>query len=92
MLLSLDGCYLVSPEVEIFRVEGEAVIISFPIFKRALKVRNIAPKAATYGITKDNGTDAVTHEGMGRIHQTDGQLWFLPVQASDSGEYVCMYR
>ncbi|XP_071337408.1 interleukin-1 receptor type 2 isoform X2 [Trachinotus anak] len=87
-----DGCYLVSPEVDIFRVEGEAVILSFPMFKGALKVRNIAPPAATYLITKDNGTEREAYEGAGRVQQHDTQLWFLPAQASDSGEYICTYR
>ncbi|XP_040913812.1 interleukin-1 receptor type 2 isoform X2 [Toxotes jaculatrix] len=87
-----DGCYLVSPEVEIFRMEGEAIILSFPMFKRVLKVRNIAPPTARYLITKDNRTDGVSYEGDGRVQQRNKQLWFLPAQASDSGEYICTYR
>lgn len=89
---STDGCYLVSPEVEIFRVEGEAIILSFPIFIRVLEVRNIAPPAAKYIITKDNGTDGVSYQGEGRVQQSNKQLWFLPAEASDSGEYICTYR
>ncbi|XP_008297628.1 interleukin-1 receptor type 2-like [Stegastes partitus] len=87
-----DGCYVISPEVEIFRVEGEAVILYFPMFMRVLKVRNIAPPTAKYFISKDNGTAGVEYQGEGRVQQHDKQLWFLPAQASDSGEYTCTYR
>lgn len=87
-----DGCYLASSEVEIFRVEGEAVILSFPTFARVLEVRNIALPTAKYIITKENGTEAVALGGEGRVQQSSKQLWFLPARASDSGEYVCAYR
>lgn len=87
-----DGCYLASSEVEIFRVEDEAVIISFPMFERVLEVRNIAPPRAKYIITKDNGTEAVAYQYEGRVQQSNKQLWFLPAKASDSGEYICTYR
>lgn len=86
------SCYQVSPEVGLFRVEGEAVILAFPMFKRVLEVRNIAPPTLNYLITKSNGTEAVIYEEEGRVQQRDKQLWFLPAQASDSGEYVCTYR
>lgn len=79
-------------EIEIFRVEGEAVILAFPMFERVLEVRNIAPPTANYLITKGNGTEAVAYQGEGRIQQRNKQLWFLPAQASDSGEYTCTYR
>lgn len=85
-----DGCFLVYPEVEIFRMEGEALILTFPMFQRVLKVRNIASPTATYLITKGNSTGA--YEGEGRVHRHDRQLWLLPAQASDSGEYTCTYR
>ncbi|XP_026152332.1 interleukin-1 receptor type 2 isoform X2 [Mastacembelus armatus] len=86
------GCYLVSPEVEIYRVEGEAVIVSFPLFKRVLEVRNIVLASAEYLILKDNGTEGVTFQGQGRVQQHDKQLWFLPAHVSDSGKYICTYR
>uniref|UniRef100_A0A4W6FML8 Ig-like domain-containing protein n=1 Tax=Lates calcarifer TaxID=8187 RepID=A0A4W6FML8_LATCA len=73
--------------VQIFRVEGEAVILSFSLFERELKVRNLAPPAR-YLITKDNGTEHVAYEGDGRVQQRNKQLWFLPAQASDSGDYI----
>uniref|UniRef100_A0A3P8RS41 Ig-like domain-containing protein n=1 Tax=Amphiprion percula TaxID=161767 RepID=A0A3P8RS41_AMPPE len=87
-----DGCYMVYPEVEIFRVEGEAVILYFPMFMRVLEVRNIAPPTAKYFISKDNGTAGMEYQGEGRVQQRNKQLWFLPAQASDSGEYTCTYR
>ncbi|XP_070770952.1 interleukin-1 receptor type 2 [Enoplosus armatus] len=87
-----DGCYLVSPEVQIFRVEGEAIILSFPMFMRVLEVRNIDPPTAKYLISKDNGTEGAVYQGEGRVQQRKKQLWFLPAQASDSGEYICSYR
>ncbi|CAJ1079100.1 interleukin-1 receptor type 2 [Xyrichtys novacula] len=87
-----DGCYVASEEVMIFRVEGEAIILSFPMFMSVLKVRKIAPRTAKYFITKHNGTDGVAYPGEGRVQQHDKQLWFLPAQASDSGEYTCTYR
>ncbi|XP_034430891.1 interleukin-1 receptor type 2 isoform X2 [Hippoglossus hippoglossus] len=87
-----DGCYLVNPEVEIFRVEGEAVIVSFPVFKSVLRVLNIASPTARFLITKDNETGGVAYESDGRVQQREKQLWLLPSQASDSGEYICTYR
>ncbi|KAM9343805.1 interleukin-1 receptor type 2-like [Pholidichthys leucotaenia] len=87
-----DGCDRVDPEVAIFRVEGEAVILHFPIFMRVLKVRNIAPPGANYLISKANGTEGTTYEGKGRVQHQNKQLWFLPAEASDSGEYTCTYR
>ncbi|XP_069009757.1 interleukin-1 receptor type 2 [Embiotoca jacksoni] len=87
-----DGCYLVSSEVEIFRVEREAVILYFPIFTRVLEVRKISPPSAKYLISKNNGTEDTTYQGEGRVQQRDQQLWLLPAQASDSGKYTCTYR
>uniref|UniRef100_A0A1A8CFQ8 Interleukin 18 receptor 1 n=2 Tax=Nothobranchius kadleci TaxID=1051664 RepID=A0A1A8CFQ8_NOTKA len=87
-----DGCYQVSPEVDVFRVEGEAVILYFPMFMRVLKVRKIIPPTAKYVISRSNGTERVAYQSEGRVQQHDKQLWFLPAQASDSGEYTCTYR
>lgn len=87
-----DGCYLVNPEVGIFRVGGEAVILSFPMFERVLEVRRIAPPSASFVVAKGNGSDGVSYQGDGRVQQRNKQLWFLPAEASDSGEYVCSYR
>ncbi|XP_029315038.1 interleukin-1 receptor type 2-like [Cottoperca gobio] len=87
-----DGCFLVSPEVEIVRLEGEAIILSFPMFDRVLEVRNIAPLNAKYIISKDNVTEGAANQGEGRVQQRVKQLWFLPAQAADSGEYICTYR
>ncbi|KAM4561918.1 interleukin-1 receptor type 2-like [Fundulus diaphanus] len=87
-----DGCYQVSPEVEIFRVEGEAVILHFPMFMRVLEVRKIAPPPAEYLISRSNGTDQTTYRSEGRVQQQGRELWFLPAQPSDSGEYTCTYR
>uniref|UniRef100_A0A1A8NYF3 Interleukin 18 receptor 1 n=2 Tax=Nothobranchius rachovii TaxID=451742 RepID=A0A1A8NYF3_9TELE len=47
-----DGCYQVSPEVDVFRVEGEAVILYFPMFMRVLNVRKIIPPMAKYDISR----------------------------------------
>lgn len=90
--LSPDGCFLVSPELGLFRVEGEAVILSFPMFKRVLQVRNLAPLTAKYIISKVNGTEGVVHQDGARVRQRNQQLWFLPANTSDSGEYICTYR
>lgn len=87
-----DGCYQVSPEVEIFRVEGEAIILHFPIFMRVLEVRQIALPTAKYLIRRVNGTQSVGYQRQGRVQQQDKELWFLPAQAADSGEYSCTYR
>ncbi|XP_070694616.1 interleukin-1 receptor type 2 [Pempheris klunzingeri] len=83
-----DGCYLVESELEISSLEGEAIILSFPIFMRALEVRKIFPPTDQFFITKNN----VTYDGEGRVQQHDKQLWLLPSQVSDSGEFVCTYR
>ena len=88
-----DGCFLATEgEVDVFVLEGEAIILSCPIFDRVLEVRNIAPPNANYIITKDNGTEGVSFQGEGRVQQRDKQLRFLPAQASDSGLYICTYR
>lgn len=73
-------------------MEGEAVILSFPMFARVLHVRRIAPSSARYVISKANGSEAVAPEDRERVVQSHKQLWFLPVKASDSGEYTCTYR
>ncbi|XP_029968689.1 interleukin-1 receptor type 2 isoform X2 [Salarias fasciatus] len=100
-----DGCYLVTPEVEVFRVEGEAVILHFPFFARALEVRSIAPPAAGFLIRRENRTEEPSpQDGPGprdpdqvqqdpdRVQQHRHQLWLLPARVSDSGEYTCTYR
>ncbi|KAM6934570.1 interleukin-1 receptor type 2-like [Xenentodon cancila] len=87
-----DGCFQVDPDVEIFRVAGEAVILHFPIFLRVLEKRKITPPTAKFLISKNNGTAGVVSHDEGRVQQRDSHLWFLPAQASDSGEYTCTYR
>ncbi|XP_014329400.1 interleukin-1 receptor type 2 [Xiphophorus maculatus] len=87
-----NGCYRVSPEVEVFRVEGEAVILYFPIFVRSLKLRDIAPPPAQYVISRTDGTEQTAYEDEGRVQQHGGELWLLPARPSDSGEYTCTYR
>ncbi|XP_049905336.1 interleukin-1 receptor type 2 [Epinephelus moara] len=86
------GCSLVSTELNISRVEGEAIILFFPMFETVLREHNIALPTAKYLITKDNGPEGVAYHSEGRVQQHNKQLWFLPAQASDSGEYVCSYR
>lgn len=83
---------MTSSEVELFRVGGEAVILSFPMFARVLQVRRIAPPSARYVISKGNGSEPVADEDKERVVQSHKQLWFLPAKASDSGEYTCTYR
>lgn len=83
---------MASSEVELFRVEGEAVILSFPMFSRVLQVRKIAPSWANYTISKGNGSQSAADGDKERVLQSNKQLWFLPVKASDSGEYTCIYR
>uniref|UniRef100_A0A3P9MZH6 Interleukin 1 receptor type 2 n=1 Tax=Poecilia reticulata TaxID=8081 RepID=A0A3P9MZH6_POERE len=87
-----DGCYRATPEVDIFRVEGEAVILHFPIFMRTLELRDIAPPPAQYVIGRSNGTEQTVYEDKGRVQQHSGELWLLPAQLSDSGKYTCTYR
>ena len=87
-----DGCHYVNSELEVVRMEGEAIILNFPIFTSVLKRRKIASPTATYLISKNNGTDGVTYRAEGRVQQQDKELWFLPAQASDSGEYIFTYR
>lgn len=87
-----DGCYQVESELEKVRLEGEAVILDFPIFMAVLRKRKIVSPAATYQISKINQTDGVVFHREGRVQQHNEQLWFLPAQASDSGNYTCTYR
>ena len=92
MLFPADGCDLVDEEVNLLRAENEAIILSFPKFARVLEVYKLAPLTSKYIITKDNGTEGASYQGEGRVQQRDNQLWFLPAQASDSGNYICTYR
>ncbi|KAM9850615.1 interleukin-1 receptor type 2-like [Aulostomus maculatus] len=85
-----DGCYWVSQEVELFRMEGEAIVVSFPIFQSVLKKRSIASASAKYIITRGNNTTA--HEDEGHVQRQDRALWLLPGHTSDSGQYTCTYR
>ncbi|XP_072253573.1 interleukin-1 receptor type 2 [Leuresthes tenuis] len=87
-----DGCHYVNSELEVVRMEGEAIILNFPIFTSVLKKLKIASPTATYLISKNNETDGLTYRAEGRVQQHDKELWFLPAQASDSGEYICTYR
>ncbi|KAM9804542.1 interleukin-1 receptor type 2-like [Neosynchiropus ocellatus] len=93
MLRSLPmngGCYQVESEVELFRVESEPLILSFPTFHRVLAVRKIAPPTAKYLIVRANSSAA--SEDAERVQRHDQQLWLLPALASDSGVYTCTYR
>ncbi|XP_061142202.1 interleukin-1 receptor type 2 isoform X1 [Syngnathus typhle] len=83
------GCLTVAPELELFHLEREAVSVSFPIFLRALHVRHITPPDAAFRIAKGN----LTHDGdEGRVRRLGLDLWLLPAQPSDSGEYTCTFR
>ncbi|XP_077437084.1 interleukin-1 receptor type 2-like isoform X2 [Vanacampus margaritifer] len=85
-----DGCFTVAPELDLFRLESEAVTVSFPAFRRALQIRNIAPPGAAFRIAKGNRT----HDGGDddRVRRLGTDLWLLPSQPSDSGEYTCTFR
>ncbi|XP_061782108.1 interleukin-1 receptor type 2 [Nerophis lumbriciformis] len=87
-----DGCFTVLPEVELFHMESEVVVVSFPMFRRTLKVRNIAPPTATYRVTKGNASAAAFLDSEGRVQQRGTDLWLLPSQVSDSGDYTCTFR
>nr|XP_057937939.1 interleukin-1 receptor type 2 [Doryrhamphus excisus] len=87
-----DSCFTVRPEVELFRMESEAVVLSFQTFRRALKVRNIAPPMSTYHIAKGNASTATFLDGEGRVQRHGTELWLLPARAADSGEYTCTFR
>ncbi|XP_071004652.1 interleukin-1 receptor type 2 [Oncorhynchus clarkii lewisi] len=91
----IDGCFRVSPEPEVFRVQGEAVVLSCVVFDRVLYRRFSQAKAGyTYVIAKGNGTEGIDpDEGKeGRVLQRERQLWLLPARTSDSGAYSCIYR
>uniref|UniRef100_A0A8C6TEA8 Ig-like domain-containing protein n=1 Tax=Neogobius melanostomus TaxID=47308 RepID=A0A8C6TEA8_9GOBI len=78
------------------RVEGEAVILSFPFLLRELKDRRMSLSGGTLLISKTNQTNApngtYSPEAEGRVLQRGAQLWLLPAQESDSGQYSCTYR
>ncbi|XP_049584600.1 interleukin-1 receptor type 2 isoform X2 [Syngnathus scovelli] len=82
-----DGCLTVAPELELFHLEREAVSVSCPIFLRALHVRHITPSDANFRIAKGN----FTHD-EDRVRRINLDLWLLPAQPSDSGEYTCTFR
>lgn len=90
-----DGCLVASPEVPLFRVEGDAVILSFPFLHSDLRERRMSLTGATVLISKTNetnGTYSPAPETGGRVLQRGGQLWLLPALESDSGQYTCTYR
>ncbi|CAG5865294.1 unnamed protein product [Menidia menidia] len=74
-------------------MEGEAVILHFPILMSIIAYRKMAAQTAMFLISKRNGTEEEeTFRGGGRVQQREKQLWLLPAQTSDSGEYTCTYR
>ncbi|KAM3862212.1 interleukin-1 receptor type 2-like [Diretmus argenteus] len=79
-------------DVNLLRVEGDAVIFSFPMFETVLQAHNLLSPTTKYIIVKGNRTEGVTYGGEGRVQQHGRQLWLLPAQASDSGEYTSIYR
>uniref|UniRef100_A0A668AYP3 Ig-like domain-containing protein n=1 Tax=Myripristis murdjan TaxID=586833 RepID=A0A668AYP3_9TELE len=80
-------------EADVFRVEGEAVILDFPWFHRQLVVRSFLFPTGSFHIARSNETGGVAYEGEeGRVQQRGRELWLLPAQASDSGVYTCTYR
>uniref|UniRef100_A0A3Q2Y8S7 Interleukin 1 receptor type 2 n=1 Tax=Hippocampus comes TaxID=109280 RepID=A0A3Q2Y8S7_HIPCM len=83
------GCFVVAAELDLFRLEGEAVTVSFPYFRKALKVRRIEPPDASLRISKGNRTHDA---GEGRVRLLGPELWLLPAWRSDSGEYTCTFR
>lgn len=87
-----DGCFRVSSDIQVFRGEGDAVLLTCPLFQRVLEVRKLAKSSSAYLIAKGNGTRGVVPQDEGRVQQLPGQLWLLPAQTSDSGEYTCIYR
>ncbi|XP_061649389.1 interleukin-1 receptor type 2 [Phyllopteryx taeniolatus] len=89
-----DGCFTVLPEIELFRLESEAVMLSFPGFRSALKVRDIVPPDDAYRIAKNNRTSVIDggDDSEGRVQQRGTDLWLLPARPSDSGEYTCTFR
>ncbi|KAK0140253.1 Interleukin-1 receptor type 2 [Merluccius polli] len=87
-----DGCFRVSPEVALYRREGEAVALTWHFLHRVLQVRNFASPNSTYLISKGNATGGVAEENEGRVQQNGMRLWLLPSQSTDSGEYTCYYR
>ncbi|XP_019736240.1 interleukin-1 receptor type 2 [Hippocampus comes] len=88
-MLVKDGCFVVAAELDLFRLEGEAVTVSFPYFRKALKVRRIEPPDASLRISKGNRTHDA---GEGRVRLLGPELWLLPAWRSDSGEYTCTFR
>ncbi|XP_029936122.1 interleukin-1 receptor type 2-like [Myripristis murdjan] len=88
-----DGCFVLQVEADVFRVEGEAVILDFPWFHRQLVVRSFLFPTGSFHIARSNETGGVAYEGEeGRVQQRGRELWLLPAQASDSGVYTCTYR
>uniref|UniRef100_A0AAV2JVR7 non-specific serine/threonine protein kinase n=1 Tax=Knipowitschia caucasica TaxID=637954 RepID=A0AAV2JVR7_KNICA len=96
-----EGCLQVSPEVPLFRVEGEAVILSFPRFHSVLRDHGLSLSGASVLVSKTNTITSSTHndtygpshnETETRVLQQGAQLWLLPAHQSDSGHYSCTYR
>ncbi|XP_068458201.1 interleukin-1 receptor type 2 [Clinocottus analis] len=89
-----EGCHRALPEPSVLRVAGEAVILSFTMLESELQGRGLP--AAKCLIARDDGAvEAVeggAYRGEGRVRQRDNQLWLLPAQAADSGNYTCTYR
>ncbi|KAM9709578.1 interleukin-1 receptor type 2-like [Menidia menidia] len=86
------GCLDVDSETNVYRMEGEAVILHFPILMSIIAYRKMAAQTEMFLISKRNGTEEETFRGGGRVQQREKQLWLLPAQTSDSGEYTCTYR
>ncbi|XP_077584716.1 interleukin-1 receptor type 2-like [Stigmatopora nigra] len=85
-----DGCFLTEVELELFHLENEAVAVSFPILRSALKGRRVNPPEDAYRIARADGEDR--EDGEGRVKRLGSDLWLLPARPSDSGNYTCTFR
>ncbi|TNN36056.1 Interleukin-1 receptor type 2 [Liparis tanakae] len=87
------GCSVAPPEDGVLRLQGEAVVLSFPMFESRLELLDTASLTATWLIAKDDGmAEGGAYRDRGRVQQRANQLWLLPAQVADSGSYTCMYR
>ncbi|XP_077472572.1 interleukin-1 receptor type 2-like [Stigmatopora argus] len=92
-LLFKDGCFLTEAELGLFHLENEAVAVSFPFLRSALKGRRVNPPEDAYRIARGDGEDGDGRDdGEGRVKRLGSDLWLLPARPSDSGNYTCTFR
>ncbi|XP_061082160.1 interleukin-1 receptor type 2 [Conger conger] len=89
------GCFRLSSEIPVFRLQGEAVVLRCSFLERYLFRQGFSQDEGAMRYLRVDGAgreDSIPMaEGL-RVQEQTRRLWFLPAQAADSGTYSCVFR